>query len=265
MSAGPTTSTPRPLAAALVASLIVLAAACSGENRPPPAPVPSGAEVVHFDAMGNGPLLEGTLSGRGKVGVILAHQYNADQSAWFGFAQTLADRGYKVLTFNFRGFCPGGRAGCSEGKKDAAETANDLGGAAAFMSGQGVEKLFLVGASVGGTASLSLAANRMPGRPRFDGVVALSAPVSFEGMSVGAKDLGDLGRTPKLFIAGDDDPAGAAGAAQQLYDLAPTPKQILIVPTDQHGAFILTDPQGDSADRAQQAMLHFLDIYGSAG
>ena len=30
----------------------------------------------------------------------------ADQSSWFDYADTLADEGYRTLTFNFRGYVP---------------------------------------------------------------------------------------------------------------------------------------------------------------
>jgi hypothetical protein len=41
-------------------------------------------------------------------------------------------------------------------------------------------------------------------------------------------------------------------------------KQLLIVPTDQHGAFILSGQAGDAGPKAEEAMLAFLDTYGSA-
>src|SRR5262245_39868702 len=54
------------------------------------------------------------------TGVVLAHMLPADQSSWFDFADRLGGSGYRVLTFDFRGYCPGGVAGCSEGRKDVA-------------------------------------------------------------------------------------------------------------------------------------------------
>ena len=44
--------------------------------------------------------------------VILSHMRPNDQSAWFSFAETVADHGYAVLTFDFRGY------GISPGDKD---------------------------------------------------------------------------------------------------------------------------------------------------
>src|SRR5262249_51237846 len=44
------------------------------------------------------------LYGGGDTGVVLAHQYNGDQTGWTDFAMTLAAHGYCALTFDFRGF-----------------------------------------------------------------------------------------------------------------------------------------------------------------
>lgn len=208
----------------------------------------------------DGVRLEGKLYGKGKVGVILSHQYNSDQSSWFPFAGTLADSGYLVLTYDFRGFCPGGDAGCSSGKKDVAAATKDLEGAIAYLRSKGVDKLFLVGASMGGTASLAETAAQPS---RIGGVISVSAPISFQGLDANLAGLAEI-KTPKLFIAGKSDPAGAAAAAEAMYRKSSDMKQLLIVPTDQHGAFILSDQTSDAGSQAEKAMLDFLNLYRSA-
>lgn len=253
MHAGPT-SPPRKALVVLITATLALAAACSrDEAGPAVVGRPEGSKVVQFPAAGGSPLLAGTLTGKGRSGVILAHQYNADQSAWYAFAAELASKGYTVLTFNFRGFCPGDAAGCSNGRQEPAQAALDLEGAITFMQNRGVDKLFIVGASMGGTAAL------VPMPLRVDGIVAVSAPEDFEGLKA---DTGALPKTPMLFVAGRDDPAGAAGAARRLYDAAPKPKQILVVPSEGHGAYLLDDPA--SGEEVKQAILRFLDLYRSA-
>ena len=49
-----------------------------------------------------------------------------------------------------------------------------------------------------------------------------------------------------------------------MYKKSSDMKQLLIVPTDQHGAFILSAQTGDAGSQAEEAMLGFLDTYGSA-
>ena len=70
------------------------------------------------------------------VGVVLAHMQPADQSSWFDFADRLAGQGYRALTFNFRGYCPGDDAGCSQGEKDVGAIWQDVQGAVDFVRSQ---------------------------------------------------------------------------------------------------------------------------------
>ena len=85
---------------------------------------------ITFEAS-DGVTLDGRLFGpdEGSAGVVLAHMFPSDQSAWFAFADRLGQRGYRVLTFNFRGYCPGGDAGCSQGEKSIPAIWQDVEGA----------------------------------------------------------------------------------------------------------------------------------------
>ena len=78
----------------------------------------ANSKAITFEST-DGVTLAGRLFGpdQGTAGVVLAHMLPSDQSAWYFFANRLGERGYRVLTFNFRGYCPGGEAGCSEGEK----------------------------------------------------------------------------------------------------------------------------------------------------
>ena len=74
-----------------------------------PAPSPdraAGSDPVRFDA-GGGIRLAGRLFGSGRVIVVLAHQVDDDQSDWYPFAKRLVSLGYRALTFDLRGYCPG--------------------------------------------------------------------------------------------------------------------------------------------------------------
>lgn len=250
MLPGLTVSSRTALALALAIPLVMLAAACSKA----PATAPVSARTVYFKAS-DGVQLEGKLYGKKVgVGVVLSHQFNSDQSGWFAFAQQLASEGFAVLTYDFRGYCPGGDAGCSRGKKDIANEWKDVVGASDFMRKQGVSRLFLIGASMGGTASLDAVGG---GRLSVEGVITLSAPDSFEGAVITQPELAAL-HGPKLFIAGRDDPGGAAGAANYFYDNVGRPKQIAIYPVADHGTELLS---GASGTQATAAVMKFLDTY----
>lgn len=222
----------------IVVALIILAlSGCRAAEKP------LLSRRVSFTAA-DGVKLEGRFFGKGKTGLILAHMYPADQTSWFEFAKELADKGYTVLSFNFRGY------GDSEGTKEIAKIDLDEAAAIKFMKRRGIERPFLIGASMGGTVSLKLAA-----QSDVAGVVSLSGPVEFQGLSV-LKDISKV-KSPKLFLAADDDPAGAADSARWLYNNSPEPKEIKLFPGQEHGTYLLTGESGE----VKRAILNFLIKY----
>ncbi len=242
---------------ALVALLCLatLAAACGGDEEVLTAP-PEGSMVVTFPST-DGITLEGRLLGEGSVGVVLSHMRPSDQTAWWDFAKDLADEGYLVLTYNFRGYCPGGAAGCSAGVQDLGEIWRDVVGAVGFIRSRGAQQVVLIGASMGGTASLMAAAQDGVGA---DAVVALSAPAAFEGMDL-TPDILTRVSAAKLFIAGTGD-GSAADDAQKLYESSPPPKRVEILTTDDHGTDIL---HGNQSGRARTLILAYLEQYVEVG
>jgi dienelactone hydrolase len=187
------------------------------------------------------------------TGVVLAHMLPADQTSWFDFADRLGQAGYRVLTFDFRGYCPGGDAGCSEGEKQVSAIWQDVGGAVAYLRAEGVRRIGLVGASMGGTASLILAAMQGDG---IAAVATLSAPESIEGLTAGSAVLQGI-TGAKLFIAGNSDD-DAPRSAQTFYDESGQPKRVEILTTGDHGTDLLT---GNQAEIARNLLLGWLDQY----
>jgi pimeloyl-ACP methyl ester carboxylesterase len=200
------------------------------------------SEAVMFESI-DGVQLAGRLFGpdTATAGVVLSHMQPADQSSWFDFADQLGEMGYRALTFDFRGYCPGGDAGCSEGSKDTAAIWQDVAGAAGFLRTQGVRRMGLVGASMGGTASLVYASQS---GSAIDAVVTLSAPDAIDGLTAGP-DVLQAVDAAKLFIAGNVD-GNAAAAAQAFYDESVQPKRLEILPTADHGTDLLEGNQGEN-------------------
>jgi pimeloyl-ACP methyl ester carboxylesterase len=184
------------------------------------------------------------------AGVVLAHMLPADQSSWFDFADRLAGSGYRVLTFDFRGYCPGGAAGCSQGDKEVAAIWQDVQGAVDYLRSQGVRTVGLVGASMGGTAALVVAAERGDG---IDAVVTLSAPDAIDGLAASPETLQRV-TAAKLFLAGQTD-GSAAEVAQRFYDEGLPPKRVEILTTGDHGTDLLT---GNQAEIARNLILSWL-------
>lgn len=232
-----------PLAAVVLA--IVLFGCSSADSRVDL----SGSEVVSFPSS-DGVRLEGRLFGDGSAAVVLSHMLPADQTSWFGFATRLAEDGYLVLTYDFRGYCPGGEGGCSAGERDVGAIWQDVLGAIEFVRERGATSVSLVGASMGGTASF-VAASREGVDVRA--VIALSAPASIEGLVVDGIVLSNV-TAGKLFIAGVGD-ASAARDAEALYQQAPPPKRVEILPADDHGTDLLTGGQGEVVRRLIEVYL----------
>ena len=233
-----------------LAVLATLLLGACGEGAEPA----TGSSQVTFESS-DGVTLDGRLFGPddAPAGVVLAHMSPSDQSSWFDFAERLGREGYRVLTFNFRGYCPGGEAGCSEGERAPSDIWQDVEGAIGELRDRGVLRIGLVGASMGGTASLVAASKE---GSDVDAVVTLSAPTAFEGLDANAEVLAQVPGA-KLFIAGHED-AAAAAAVDALYAETLQPKRPLILTTGDHGTDILT---GNQAGVASTEIINWLERY----
>jgi pimeloyl-ACP methyl ester carboxylesterase len=237
---------------------IVLAACGDARSEPPPpeavATAESVARNVTFDAQysttpeegddDEDPIvLDGRVFGDGPTGVILAHMRPADQTSWFPFATELARTGdFTVLTFDFRGY------GESTGDKQFDRVDADLEAALAYMRETlEVDRIFLVGASMGGTASLVVAA-----RENVAGVVSISSPAQFPPLDA-LETMAEV-RAPKLFITAEDD-VPAVRSLEDLWEVAPAPKDQHVYEGDEHGTDLFA---GMHAADLEQRLIAFL-------
>lgn len=188
-------------------------------------------------------VLDARVFGDGETGVILAHMRPADQTSWFPLATDLAQTGdYTALTFDFRGH------GESTGEKEFNRVDTDLQAALDYMREDlGIEKVFLVGASMGGTATLIVAA-----REPVDGVVSLSSLAFFQEVDA----LGTVSEiiAPKLFISAKDD-VPAMRSLEQFMLNSTDPKEQEIYPGSAHGTDLFAEPFGDDVE---QRIMDFL-------
>jgi dienelactone hydrolase len=257
---------------ALVALLALLLAACGGgeEARPvsptgspvasptlaaPTTPAPGEATAapvtgapVSFTTEDN-LTIKGRLFGSGETAVVFAHAFPDDQRAWWGFAGEVAAQGYAALTFDFRGY------GETGGNKDIALIDRDLAAAVRYLRERGYQRVILVGASMGGTAALKVAA-----RDEFEGlaagVVAVSAPGSFRGLVAG-DDVSHI-KVPMLFVASEGD-GSAVDSLESLYEKASGSKQQQIYPGNAHGTGLL---QSEHAAEFKALLFDFFQKVG---
>lgn len=232
-----------------------------GGSSPSPAPHPTvaaacasqwqdgkGKQVWFNDAAGAS--IGGVELGSGTIGVVLAHQAGADSCDWMAFGSGLAAAGYRVLTFDFSG------SGVSPDPPAGDTLDGNVLGALAFLRHEGATKAVLMGASMGGAASLVAASKASP---KVAGVVSLSAPLSYEGVDAfsAAADL----TVPALFAAGTDD-ADFASAAHTLYNQTPGSAKTLVVAqgSGMHGTALLV-PALDDGAKVETAIQDFLKAY----
>ncbi len=188
--------------------------------------------------------INGNIFGSGNRWVILSHMFPTDQTSWFDFAQYLADNGYIVLTYDFRGY------GKSGGNQDIPNIDKDLEAALVFVRQYDAEKVFLMGASMGGTVSL-IVASRQP----VDGVISFSSPTKM--MSLSAINVIKNINAPKLFIVSRGD-VSEAESARALYQASSEPKSLSILDGSAHGTYIFDD-EPDNAEILKQIVLDFLN------
>jgi dienelactone hydrolase len=167
--------------------------------------------------------------GKGTVGVILAHQSDGDLCQWKTYATRLAGKGYRALAINF----------------DVTPFAEDVPAAIAAMRKEpDIKRIFLIGASMGGTAVLTAAAQA---QPPVAGVVSLSAPGVYAGMDA-QTSMSQL-TVPALFVAAEEDSQFATDT-RELYNAAKvTDKKLLIVPGKDHGTALMNDEMSTEVEQ----------------
>jgi alpha/beta superfamily hydrolase len=198
----------------------------------------------------DGVTLSGKIVGSGTTAIVLSAQDGDPGSEWAPLASQLADRGYLVMTYNYRGIDP------SQGHYDHPKLVSDLNAAIQAAQQHGATKYVLMGASEGGLVTLKAAANTHP-----TAVVALSAaPASFGDIPLSNDEMGAM-TAPKLFVVSQDD-RPFNSSVQQYYNVSPQPKQIIIYPGKLHGVdfFGAPDTKADFLARLNA----FLDKYAPA-
>ena len=221
--------------------------ACGGEPTATPTPA-ENSKLVSFGTKDN-LILYGMLFGQGDVGVVLAHMFPADQTSWWEFAGTLADEGYLALAFDFRGY------GQSDGDMHIELIDRDVEAAVDYLRSQGASTVFLAGASMGGTASLKVAARQSDG---VRGVVSLSTPIDFRGISVTEERI----QVPVLLMAADGDGSAIESLNNMIATgvVGPLAERMVYEKSEDHGTNLLKGKHGEAV---RDRILSFLQAHRS--
>jgi alpha/beta superfamily hydrolase len=174
----------------------------------------------------------GLLYAGGPHAVVLAHGGVFDKESWAEQADAMVDAGLTVLAFDFRGYGDGEPSYGLPGKP------NDVLGAVEYLAAEGYERISVVGGSMGGEAAIAAATRT----DRIDRLILL-APGG------GAEDAPGIRAHSTLVITSEGD--RMRSSIDRVYDAAPEPKRIEVLPGSAHAQHIFATDQG----RAVTALL----------
>ena len=191
----------------------------------------------------DGATLVGVMLGQrsAKRGVVFAHESSGGFCNWLPYGRRLAQQGYRVLAFDFRGHVSSPPARVRQGRYDL-----DLIGAVREVRRRGVQRVAVVGGSLGAMTAL-IAGTSMT--PRLDGIVAASPGLSYQGLD--AERAVPALRVPVLYLAAKGD-FDFAMRAQKLHDrTGSADRRLVVVDGDAHGSELVAGAAG----AANQALI----------
>jgi pimeloyl-ACP methyl ester carboxylesterase len=172
----------------------------------------------------DGTRLVGHRFGHGRTAIVLAHQSRGDLCQWLTYGRRLARLGYEAFAFDFRNY---GQSQVRSYRPGQAQGV-DVAAAVRLVRKLGARKVFLVGASLGGSGVLAGGAIV---RPQVDGVVSVSGAADLSH----AIELVPRLRAPVLFVVGRDDTAFASDAQRLYQATGSSDKTLEILPRGEHG------------------------------
>ncbi|MGD9211257.1 MAG: alpha/beta hydrolase [Desulfobacteraceae bacterium] len=162
--------------------------------------------------------IHGRIYGAGNIAIIFSNMDTNNQDEWEPIIGDLISNDYIGLTYAY-----------PEHLDDQSGTLKD---AVSFISNIGAEKIFLVGASRGGVASIKFAAHNINNN-RIVGVVAFSAPLEYEGTVFYNHDELSRIKIPKLLLNSQGDDGAADN--RKMIEILSDPKELKIYSGDAHG------------------------------
>ncbi len=162
--------------------------------------------------------INGYYYGSGDIAIIFSNMDTNDQNEWNPIINDLISDRYLGFTYAY-----------TEQIDDQSETLEEV---ISFARGMGAKKIVLVGASRGGVASIKVAARHV-NNDSIAGVVAISAPIEYEGTIFYNDDELNGIRIPKLLLNSERD--DGADDNRKMIEIFREPKELLFYPGDAHG------------------------------
>ncbi|WP_433540489.1 alpha/beta hydrolase [Streptosporangium sandarakinum] len=213
----------------------------TGLPTPNSSPSPTGENIAGcvtadkgeiFKYTRDGTVTKGVIMGKGTVGAVVSYERRGTVCDWLPLAERLVAEGRRVLLFD--------RNDVVSPEKDTVEMARRLHDA-------GVEKVFLIGGSMGGRQSVLAA-----GLLKFPvaGVISVSGGTTQPG------DVTAL-KAPFLQVTADEDSTAPLELARAVYQEAKksADRQLLVLNGREHASALFTAEQGDKALQAITAFV----------
>jgi len=180
--------------------------------------------------------VNGYYYGSGDISIIFSNMDTNDQNEWNPVINDLISDRYLGFTYAY-----------TEHMDDQSGTLEKV---ISFASGMGAKKIVLVGASRGGVASLKVAARHV-NNDSIVGVVAISAPIEYEGTVFYSNDELNGIRIPKLLLNSERD--DGSDDNRKMIEIFREPKELLLYPGDAHGTELF--------DKERESIIKKMDCF----
>lgn len=162
--------------------------------------------------------VNGKRYGSGDIAIIFSNMDTNEQSEWNPIINRLISDKYMGFTYDY-----------PEHIDDQSEILEEV---ISFAHGLGVKKIVLVGASRGGVASIKVAARHI-NNDKIVGVIAISAPIEYEGTVFYSNSELRIIKIPKLLLNSEKD--GGADDNRKMLDVFSEPKELHFYSGGAHG------------------------------
>lgn len=176
--------------------------------------------------------VNGKRYGSGDIAIIFSNMDTNEQNEWNPIIiQLISDR-YMGLTYDY-----------PEHMDDQSEILEEV---IAFAHGLGVKKIVLIGASRGAVASIKVAARNLK-NDSIVGVIAISAPIEYEGTVFYSNEELRAIKIPKLLLNSEKD--GGAEDNRKMLEIFCEPKELFFYSGDAHGTELFENELKSMANR----------------
>ncbi len=187
---------------------------------------PEGRDVALTAEDGVG--LKGTFYPGGSDGVILLHMLEKDRNSWGSFPATLNAEGYSVLAIDLRGHGESALDARGFTANDFNSMTRDVKAAKDFLTKEGADSIYIIGASIGANTALNYAASDKSVRA----VVLLSPGLDYRGVNTGSS-IKTYGGRELLIVASEGD-SYSADSSRRLDSVARS-SELMVYPGNEHG------------------------------